>query len=172
MSNYLDNVPTSRGDSNWKKLRTNIGKQMHMARLKKVGIQTAKNVSDVVRIRNEMIEAVQPLIPLSVLGPAPGGANDVDSLAASVRSWDFDVFKVDRITNGQSLLFVGMVLFHEHDLLSLFKIDGSMLSRFLKGIAAAYRSENSYDRLPRSPRARISVSHAPRANLHAALQGP
>uniref|UniRef100_A0A667WTK2 Phosphodiesterase n=1 Tax=Myripristis murdjan TaxID=586833 RepID=A0A667WTK2_9TELE len=61
-----------------------------------------------------------------------------------VGCWDFDVFLLDRLTNGNSLVSLTLHLFVHYGLIRLFQLDVVKLRRFLVCVQEDYRSHNPY----------------------------
>jgi len=53
-------------------------------------------------------------------------------------SWDYDTFKVEKLSNGNALFTTGVALFLKHDLVSHFKIDMEVLCNFWGGTQSGY----------------------------------
>lgn len=101
---------------------------------------------------------------MSASQPLPPAAPDVNSSAAAVLSsleqqqftvaeeylsrsldkWSFNVFDLDRITAGRSMLYTSMRLFDYHGLIRSFQLDVLKLLRCIGAIEASYNANNPY----------------------------
>ncbi|XP_065441719.1 high affinity 3',5'-cyclic-AMP phosphodiesterase 7A isoform X3 [Chrysemys picta bellii] len=61
-----------------------------------------------------------------------------------VGKWNFDIFLLDRLTNGNSLVSLTFHLFNLHGLIEHFHLDTMKLRRFLVMVQEDYHSQNPY----------------------------
>uniref|UniRef100_A0A8C2HGA0 3',5'-cyclic-AMP phosphodiesterase n=1 Tax=Cyprinus carpio TaxID=7962 RepID=A0A8C2HGA0_CYPCA len=61
-----------------------------------------------------------------------------------VGSWNFDIFLFDRLTNGNSLVFLTFNLLNQYGLIELFQLDMVKLRRFLVLVQEDYHNQNPY----------------------------
>ncbi|XP_057178281.1 high affinity cAMP-specific 3',5'-cyclic phosphodiesterase 7A isoform X4 [Triplophysa rosa] len=61
-----------------------------------------------------------------------------------VGSWNFDIFLFDRLTNGNSLVFLTFHLLNQYGLIELFQLDMVKLRRFLVLVQEDYHNQNPY----------------------------
>ncbi len=50
-------------------------------------------------------------------------------LLSTVGNWDFNIFNLDKLTNGRALFHMGLHLFQEHNLIDTFQLDIVKLMR-------------------------------------------
>lgn len=72
-----------------------------------------------------------------------GISPDIDKALSNLDSYDFDIFQVDKVTNGHPLVYVGLKLFEKYDLARKFSIPVKTLRAFFEKLEAGYLS-NSY----------------------------
>ncbi|XP_073719748.1 high affinity 3',5'-cyclic-AMP phosphodiesterase 7A isoform X4 [Misgurnus anguillicaudatus] len=61
-----------------------------------------------------------------------------------VGSWNFNIFLFDRLTNGNSLVFLTFHLLNQYGLIELFQLDMVKLRRFLVLVQEDYHNQNPY----------------------------
>lgn len=66
-----------------------------------------------------------------------------NQLLLKMEDWNFDMFEVDKITEGNPLLLITITLFHKYDFLHKFNIDPVKLKNFVTEIEAGYE-KNPY----------------------------
>ncbi|XP_037712968.1 high affinity cAMP-specific and IBMX-insensitive 3',5'-cyclic phosphodiesterase 8 isoform X2 [Drosophila subpulchrella] len=59
-------------------------------------------------------------------------------------SWDFDIFKLEEITDYHPLLYLGMEMFRRFDVFATLNIDENVCKAWLAVIEAHYRKSNTY----------------------------
>lgn len=59
-------------------------------------------------------------------------------------SWDFDIFKLEEITDYHPLLYLGMEMFRRFDVFSTLNIDENVCKAWLAVIEAHYHKSNTY----------------------------
>lgn len=59
-------------------------------------------------------------------------------------SWEFDIFKLEDITEKRPLLYLGMEMFRRFDFFATFNIEESICKSWLAVIEANYQEQNSY----------------------------
>jgi len=59
-------------------------------------------------------------------------------------SWDFDIFKLEEITDYHPLLYLGMEMFRRFDVFATLNIDENVCKAWLAVIEAHYRKGNTY----------------------------
>lgn len=64
--------------------------------------------------------------------------NAIMTMFNKVDDWNFDVFTLSELTEGQTLYITSYTLFHKYDLLSKFKINEKVLINFLREIESGY----------------------------------
>lgn len=65
---------------------------------------------------------------------------DIVDMFDSVDQWNFDVFTLHQLTEGQTLFITSYTLFVKYDLLNKFGINEQVLINFLRDVEAGYRS--------------------------------
>lgn len=58
--------------------------------------------------------------------------------------WDFDIFKLEELTDKSPLVYLGLELFRRFDFFSTFSIDETTVKSWLLVIEAHYHSSNTY----------------------------
>ncbi|XP_077991487.1 uncharacterized protein LOC144445719 [Glandiceps talaboti] len=61
-----------------------------------------------------------------------------------IGNWDWDVFYLNQLTNGRSLFYVSLYLFHEYNLIEYFQLDMIRLMKCLALIEEGYHCKNPY----------------------------
>mmetsp|Transcript_5414 Transcript_5414/g.7977 ORF Transcript_5414/g.7977 Transcript_5414/m.7977 type:complete len:753 (-) Transcript_5414:698-2956(-) len=64
--------------------------------------------------------------------------NAILTMFNKVDDWNFDVFTLSELTEGQTLYITSYTLFHKYDLLNKFRINEKILINFLREIEAGY----------------------------------
>lgn len=59
-------------------------------------------------------------------------------------SWDFDIFKLEEITDYHPLLYLGMEMFRRFDVFATLNIDENVCKAWLAVIEAHYHKSNTY----------------------------
>lgn len=59
-------------------------------------------------------------------------------------AWDFDIFKLEEITEKRPLLYLGMEIFRRFDVFTTFNSDENTFKNWLAVMEAHYHSQNSY----------------------------
>eukprot|EP01064_Diplonema_japonicum_P031958 TRINITY_DN5890_c0_g1_i1.p1 TRINITY_DN5890_c0_g1~~TRINITY_DN5890_c0_g1_i1.p1 ORF type:complete len:625 (+),score=58.05 TRINITY_DN5890_c0_g1_i1:100-1974(+) len=85
---------------------------------------------------------------LTAVKSVQGNSHDNEHSALSeclkhMDEWDFDIFKLDKVTNGGALLYLGLALCYRYDLPNLLNIDEEVMVNFWQGIHAGYH-RNAY----------------------------
>ncbi|KAJ8387659.1 hypothetical protein AAFF_G00152090 [Aldrovandia affinis] len=65
-------------------------------------------------------------------------------MLGKVGNWKFDIFRFDRLTNGNSLISLTFHLISQYRLIQLFQLDTVKLHRFLVMVQEDYHSQNPY----------------------------
>jgi hypothetical protein len=65
---------------------------------------------------------------------------DIVNMFDSVDQWNFDVFLLDELTEGQTLFITSYTLFVKYDLLSKFNLNEHVLINFLRQVEAGYHN--------------------------------
>lgn len=72
------------------------------------------------------------------------GSSQLSDLIEKSLDWDFDIFKLEEITEKRPLLYIGIELFRRFDFYSTFSIDENTVKSWLAVIEAHYHSVNTY----------------------------
>lgn len=59
-------------------------------------------------------------------------------------SWEFDIFKLEEITEKRPLLYLGMEMFRRFNVFATLNIDENVCKSWLAVIEANYHANNSY----------------------------
>ncbi|XP_076440995.1 uncharacterized protein LOC143280247 [Babylonia areolata] len=65
-------------------------------------------------------------------------------LLSTVGSWDFNVFLLDSLTGGRSLLYLAYRIFREYNFIQRFRLDIIRLLRFFSSVEDSYHDSNPY----------------------------
>lgn len=60
-----------------------------------------------------------------------------------VDDWSFDIFELERVTNGRPLFHLGMALFEAYNIESAFDVNPQVLAQFLNKVESTYQ-KNPY----------------------------
>ncbi|XP_017775218.1 PREDICTED: high affinity cAMP-specific and IBMX-insensitive 3',5'-cyclic phosphodiesterase 8A isoform X2 [Nicrophorus vespilloides] len=71
-------------------------------------------------------------------------SNHIDRLLENFLDWNFDIFRLEDLTEKRSLLFLGLKIFTHFDVASTLQIDETTLSNWLLKIEANYHKNNFY----------------------------
>nr|XP_006823275.1 PREDICTED: cGMP-specific 3',5'-cyclic phosphodiesterase-like [Saccoglossus kowalevskii] len=71
-------------------------------------------------------------------------SEDTSHVLSRINHWDFDVFHLDRLTNGRSLFYVSLYLFHEYKLVEYFHLDIMKVLKCFALIEEGYHCKNPY----------------------------
>lgn len=81
----------------------------------------------------------------SVLLPLKGKGNSiVNDLLQSCLDWNFDIFRLEQISERHPLVFLGMELFRRFEVFAAFNIDEKTCKAWFSVIEAHYHSTNTY----------------------------
>ncbi|XP_055309004.1 high affinity cAMP-specific and IBMX-insensitive 3',5'-cyclic phosphodiesterase 8 [Sitodiplosis mosellana] len=81
----------------------------------------------------------------SVLLPLKGKGNSiVNDLLQSCLDWNFDIFRLEQLSERHPLVFLGMELFRRFEVFAAFNIDERTCKAWLSVIEAHYHSTNTY----------------------------
>ncbi|KAI0209156.1 High affinity cAMP-specific 3',5'-cyclic phosphodiesterase 7A [Lamellibrachia satsuma] len=72
------------------------------------------------------------------------GANMGECLLSTVGNWTFNIFNLDKLTNGRSLFHISLHIFQEHNLIQTFNLDIVKLMRCVSLIEDSYHNSNPY----------------------------
>ncbi|XP_070556456.1 uncharacterized protein [Ptychodera flava] len=61
-----------------------------------------------------------------------------------IGNWDLDIFYLNQLTNGRSLFYMSIYLFHEYNLIEYFQLDMMKLLKCFALIEEGYHSQNPY----------------------------
>ncbi|XP_064604832.1 high affinity 3',5'-cyclic-AMP phosphodiesterase 7A-like isoform X2 [Liolophura sinensis] len=89
----------------------------------------------------------QPIMKLSpeIISLLDGHySGQAQCLLSCAGDWTFDVFQLDRVTGGRSLLHVALHVFQEHDLIRTFQLDIVKLMRCITLVEEGYHGDNPY----------------------------
>lgn len=73
-----------------------------------------------------------------------GVLNKLEELLHSAHSWEFDVYELEKVSNGCPLSSLAFYLLHTSGLIGRFELQVEELINFLKAIEAGYSEENPY----------------------------
>jgi len=84
--------------------------------------------------------AGQPDSFLNVPWPKVGGDSELDKLCQpdSLLSWDFNLFTLKELANGNPLAVIAYAILQSHDLVSKLKMDDTVLKRYLFALETTY----------------------------------
>ncbi|XP_016299371.1 high affinity cAMP-specific 3',5'-cyclic phosphodiesterase 7A-like isoform X6 [Sinocyclocheilus anshuiensis] len=93
-------------------------------------------------LSSRLLRGVPHLNPLHILDEDYCG--QAKCMLEKVGSWNFDIFLFDRLTNGNSLVFLTFHLLNQYGLIELFQLDMVKLRRFLVLVQEDYHNQNPY----------------------------
>uniref|UniRef100_A0A3B4YZ49 Phosphodiesterase n=1 Tax=Stegastes partitus TaxID=144197 RepID=A0A3B4YZ49_9TELE len=91
---------------------------------------------------SRLLRGVPQQIPLHILDEDYTG--QARCMLEKVGNWNFDIFRFDRLTNGNSLITLTFHLLNQYGLVELFQLDMVKLWRFLVMVQEDYHSDNPY----------------------------
>uniref|UniRef100_A0AAQ5Y0X9 Phosphodiesterase n=1 Tax=Amphiprion ocellaris TaxID=80972 RepID=A0AAQ5Y0X9_AMPOC len=91
---------------------------------------------------SRLLRGVPQQIPLHILDEDYTG--QARCMLEKVGNWNFDIFRFDRLTNGNSLITLTFHLLNQYGLVELFQLDMVKLWRFLVMVQEDYHSNNPY----------------------------
>uniref|UniRef100_A0A9J7YNE9 Phosphodiesterase n=1 Tax=Cyprinus carpio carpio TaxID=630221 RepID=A0A9J7YNE9_CYPCA len=93
-------------------------------------------------LSSRLLRGAPHLNPLHILDEDYCG--QAKCMLEKVGSWNFDIFLFDRLTNGNSLVFLTFNLLNQYGLIELFQLDMVKLRRFLVLVQEDYHNQNPY----------------------------
>ncbi|RXN26693.1 high affinity cAMP-specific 3, 5 -cyclic phosphodiesterase 7A-like isoform X2 [Labeo rohita] len=93
-------------------------------------------------LSSRLLRGAPHLNPLHILDEDYCG--QAKCMLEKVGSWNFDIFLFDRLTNGNSLVFLTFHLLNQYGLIELFQLDMVKVRRFLVLVQEDYHNQNPY----------------------------
>uniref|UniRef100_A0A673J1R1 Phosphodiesterase n=1 Tax=Sinocyclocheilus rhinocerous TaxID=307959 RepID=A0A673J1R1_9TELE len=93
-------------------------------------------------LSSRLLRGAPHLNPLHILDEDYCG--QAKCMLEKVGSWNFEIFLFDRLTNGNSLVFLTFHLLNQYGLIELFQLDMVKLRRFLVLVQEDYHNQNPY----------------------------
>jgi len=82
-------------------------------------------------------------LPKLMLGASGTAERTIKSLLETLGNWNFEIFELERLTAGRTLLFTGFFLFKKYDLLNKFSIREEVLMYMLSCVEDGYRKSSA-----------------------------
>uniref|UniRef100_A0A9J8C979 Phosphodiesterase n=2 Tax=Cyprinus carpio TaxID=7962 RepID=A0A9J8C979_CYPCA len=93
-------------------------------------------------LSSRLLRGAPHLNPLHILDEDYCG--QAKCMLEKVGSWNFDIFLFDRLTNGNSLVFLTFHLLNQYGLIELFQLDMVKVRQFLVLVQEDYHNQNPY----------------------------
>ncbi|KAB5533266.1 hypothetical protein PDJAM_G00135140 [Pangasius djambal] len=93
-------------------------------------------------LSSRLLRGAPHLNPLHILDEDYCG--QARCMLEKVGSWNFDIFLFDRLTNGNSLIYLTLYLLNHYGLIELFQLDMVKVRRFLVLVQEDYHNHNPY----------------------------
>ncbi|KAF5897502.1 high affinity cAMP-specific 3',5'-cyclic phosphodiesterase 7A isoform X1, partial [Clarias magur] len=93
-------------------------------------------------LSSRLLRGAPHLNPLHILDDDYCG--QARCMLEKVGSWNFDIFLFDRLTNGNSLIYLTLYLLNHYGLIELFQLDMVKVRRFLVLVQEDYHNHNPY----------------------------
>lgn len=74
----------------------------------------------------------------------PKGSSIINNLLQSSLDWNFDIFRLEQITERHPLVYLGLELFRRFEVFAALNIDETTCKAWLSVIEANYHSSNTY----------------------------
>ncbi|XP_055921797.1 high affinity cAMP-specific and IBMX-insensitive 3',5'-cyclic phosphodiesterase 8 isoform X3 [Eupeodes corollae] len=105
---------------------------------------TGPNIYSSRRSSNDSIIRTSSSRPSGILPAKMKATPLIMELLEESLSWEFDIFKLEEITEHRPLLYLGMEMFRRFDVFATFNVEENVFKTWLAVIEAHYHSQNTY----------------------------
>ncbi|XP_055839051.1 high affinity cAMP-specific and IBMX-insensitive 3',5'-cyclic phosphodiesterase 8 isoform X3 [Episyrphus balteatus] len=105
---------------------------------------TGPNIYSSRRSSNDSIIRTSTSRPSGILPAKMKATPLIMELLEESLSWEFDIFKLEEITEHRPLLYLGMEMFRRFDVFATFNVEENVFKTWLAVIEAHYHSQNTY----------------------------
>ncbi|KAJ8664565.1 hypothetical protein QAD02_006227, partial [Eretmocerus hayati] len=94
--------------------------------------------------RSSQVQRILHQQPIKMTSKGPRVPREIEQLLESCMGWDFDIFKLEMLTNRRPLFYLGMHIMNAYDVPARLNCDERTLQNWLTVIESNYNASNSY----------------------------